>query len=116
MMDEIQRRLLEEVAGLHEVPEGAYNIRANGKLDSRNTTANIDIISKEDGSGIDIRIKEGTKNESVHIPVVLSESGLTETVYNDFHVGADADVVIIAGCGIHNCGEQSSETSKSLAD
>ena len=70
MMDEIQKRLLEEVADLHEVPEGAYNIRANGKSAARNTTANIDIESKEDGSGITIRIKEGTKNESVHIPVV----------------------------------------------
>ena len=109
MMDEIQRRLLEEVAGLHEVPEGAYNIRANGKLDSRNTTANIDIISKEDGSGIDIRIKEGTKNESVHIPVVLSQSGLKEVVYNDFYVGDDCDVTIVAGCGIDNCGVQDAQ-------
>ncbi len=109
MMDEIQRRLLEEVAGLHEVPEGAYNIRANGKLDSRNTTANIDIISKEDGSGIDIRIKEGTKNESVHIPVVLSQSGLKEVVYNDFYIGDDCDVTIVAGCGIDNCGVQDAQ-------
>lgn len=108
-MDEIQRRLLEEVAGLHEVPEGAYNIRANGKLDSRNTTANIDIISKEDGSGIDVRIKAGTKNESVHIPVVLSQSGLKEVVYNDFYIGEDCDVTIVAGCGIDNCGVQDAQ-------
>ncbi len=111
MIDEIQKTLLAQVADLHQVPEGAYNIRANGAMAGRNTTANIDIVSKEDGSGIDIYIKPGTRKESVHIPVVLSESGLTETVYNDFHVGADADVVIIAGCGIHNCGEQSSEHS-----
>ena len=91
------------------MPEGAYNIRANGQTASRNTTANIDIVSKEDGSGIDIRIRPGTKNESVHIPVVLSESGLKETVYNDFYIGEDADVVIVAGCGIHNCGSQDSE-------
>lgn len=108
-MDEIQKRLLAEVAGLHEVPEGAYNIRANGRMAARNTTANIDILSKEDGSGIDIRIKPGTKRESVHIPVVLSESGLKETVYNDFFVGAGSDVVIVAGCGIDNCGQQDSE-------
>ncbi len=108
-MDQIQQRILEEVAGLHEVPEGAYNIRANGKMAGRNTTANIDIISKADGSGIDIRIKAGTKKESVHIPVVLSESGLKEVVYNDFYIGEDSDVVIIAGCGIHNCGVQDSE-------
>lgn len=109
MMDQIQKRLLEEVADLHEVPEGAYNIRANGKSAARNTTANIDIESKEDGSGIIIRIKEGTKNESVHIPVVLSQSGLKEVVYNDFYIGNDCDVTIVAGCGIDNCGVQDSE-------
>ncbi len=109
MVDEIQMTILEQVADLHAVPEGAYNIRANGQTASRNTTANIDIVSKEDGSGIDIRIRPGTKKESVHIPVVLSESGLKETVYNDFYIGEDADVVIVAGCGIHNCGSQDSE-------
>lgn len=108
-MDEIQKRILAEVADLHTVPEGAYNIRANGKTAARNTTANIDITPKPDGSGIDIQIKPGTKNESVHIPVVLSESGLKETVYNDFFVGADSDVVIVAGCGIDNCGVQDAE-------
>ena len=77
-MDEIQKRLLTEVADLHDVPEGAYNIRANSQMAGRNTTANIDIVSKTDVSGIDIKIKPGTKNESVHIPVVLSESGLKE--------------------------------------
>lgn len=110
-MDAIQRELLDQVAGLHEVPEGAYNIRANGELAGRNTTANIDIITKEDRSGIDIRIKPGTRKESVHIPVVLSESGLKESVYNDFFVGEDCDITIIAGCGIHNGGSQASEHS-----
>lgn len=109
MIDEIQKRILEEVADLHEVPEGAYNIRANSKMAGRNTTANIDIINKEDGSGIDIKIKPGTVNESVHIPVVLSESGIKETVYNDFYIGEGSDVVIVAGCGIHNCGNQDSQ-------
>ena len=108
-LDEIQKRIIAEVADLHEVPLGAYNFRANSQLAGRNTTANIDIISTEDGSGIDIRIKPGTKHESVHIPVVLSQSGLKETVYNDFYVGADSDVVIVAGCGIDNCGAQDSE-------
>lgn len=108
-MDKIQQALIEQVADLHTVPEGAYNIRANGKLAGRNTTANIDIITKEDKPGIDIVIKPGTKNESVHIPVVLSESGLKDMVYNDFYVGADADVTIVAGCGIHNCGVDTSE-------
>lgn len=108
-MDEIQKRLLAEVADLHEVPEGAYNIRANGKSEARNSTANIEIVSKESGEGIDIKIKPGTKNESVHIPVVMSQSGLKEVVYNDFYIGDDADVVIVAGCGIDNCGTQDSE-------
>lgn len=109
MLDEIQKRLIEEVAGLHEVPEGAYNIRANGKMAARSTTANIDIVTKEDGSGIDIRIAPDTKHESVHIPVVLSKSGIKETVYNDFYIGDGSDVVIVAGCGIDNCGNQDSE-------
>ena len=108
-LDAIQKRLIEEIADLHSVPSGAYNFRANGELAGRNTTANIDIVSKDDGSGIDIRIKPGTRNESVHIPVVLSASGLKETVYNDFYIGEDCDVVIVAGCGIDNCGSQDSE-------
>ncbi|MBR3743201.1 MAG: SufD family Fe-S cluster assembly protein [Clostridia bacterium] len=108
-MDTIQKRILEEVAGLHEVPEGAYNIRANGESAGRRSTANIEITSKPEGAGIDVRIRPGTKRESVHIPVVLSESGLKETVYNDFYIGEDSDVVIVAGCGIHNCGSQDSQ-------
>ncbi len=108
-MDKIQERILAEVADLHKVPEGAYNIRTNGQTSSRNTTANIDITSKTDVSGIDIRVKPGTKKESIHIPVVLSESGIQEIVYNDFYIGDDCDIVIVAGCGIHNCGNQDSK-------
>ncbi len=108
-MNEIEKKILEEVADLHEVPMGAYNFRVNSKLDSRNTTDNIDIRTKTDKSGIDIFVKPGTKNESVHIPVVISASGLTETVYNDFYIGEGADVLIVAGCGISNCGSQDSE-------
>ena len=108
-MEKIQKDLLEKIADLHGTPEGAYNIRANGALGGRNTTANIDIVTKEDKPGIDIIIKPGTKNESVHIPVVISQSGLTDLVYNDFFIGDDADVVIIAGCGIHNSGDKASE-------
>lgn len=108
-MDEIQKRILSEVAGLHDVPEGAYNIRANGKSAGRASTANIEIIPREDGQGLTVKIKPGTKNESVHIPVVMSESGIKETVYNDFYIGDDADVVIVAGCGIDNCGNQDSQ-------
>jgi Fe-S cluster assembly scaffold protein SufB len=108
-MDDIQKMLLEQVADLHDVPAGAYNIRTNGISSARAITANIDITTKTDKSGIDITIKPGTKKESVHIPVVLSQSGLKEMVYNDFYIGDDSDVVIIAGCGIHNCGDQDSQ-------
>ena len=108
-LDEIQKRLIAEVAGLHKVPIGAYNFRANSQLAGRNSTANIEISSKDAGTGIDIKIKDNTKNESVHIPVVLSASGLTETVYNDFYIGENCDVVIVAGCGIDNCGSSNSE-------
>ena len=107
--DEIQLRLLSEVADLHSVPEGAYNIRSNGESAGRVSTSNIEIIPKENGSGLDIHIKPGTKNESVHIPVVMTKSGLKELVYNDFHIGEGADVVIVAGCGIDNCGPDDSE-------
>ena len=104
MIDEIGKSLLKEVADLDALPVGAYNVRVNGESSERNTTANIDIVSKTDKSGIDIIIKSGTKNESVHIPVILSQSGMKEMVYNDFYVGEDCDVTIVAGCGIHNCG------------
>ena len=110
-MDAIQKNLLKQVADLEKIPVGAFNIRANGQLDSRNTTANIDIVTKEDKPGIDIKIKPGTKNESLHIPVILTQSGLKESVYNDFFIGDDCDVTIIAGCGIHNGGKEGSEHS-----
>ncbi len=102
-MDKIQENLLAEIADLHGIPEGAYNIRANGQLAGRNCTANIEISTKTDKPGIDIKIKPGTKNESVHIPVILDKNGMKDNVYNDFFVGEGADVVIVAGCGIH-CG------------
>jgi Fe-S cluster assembly scaffold protein SufB len=107
-LSEIQKQLLLEIADLETVPKGAYNIRANGESAGRSTTANIDIVTKTDKPGIDIIIKPGTKNESIHIPVIISQHGLKEMVYNDFIVGEDADVTIIAGCGIHNCGDQDS--------
>ena len=110
-MDKIQQDLLREVAGIHEVPEGAYSLRINGKLHGKNSSENIAIVTKEDKPGIDIYIKAGTKNESVHIPVILSQTGLKELVYNDFHIGEDADVTIVAGCGIHNGGAETSEHS-----
>ena len=108
-MDAIQKEMLAKIADLHAVPAGAYNFRVNGEGVGRNTTEHIDIVTKTDKPGIDIIIKPGTKNESVHIPVVLSQSGLKESVYNDFFIGEDCDVTIIAGCGIHNSGDSDSE-------
>ena len=106
-MDQIERNLLKEIADIEKTPQGAYNLRANGKKAERKTTANIDIVSKPDKDGIDIIIKANTKNESVHIPVVITQSGLKDVVYNDFYVGKNADVTIVAGCGIHtpSCGD-----------
>ncbi|MCD8248668.1 MAG: SufD family Fe-S cluster assembly protein [Lachnospiraceae bacterium] len=108
-MDQLQMHMLQMVADLHSIPEGAYNIRDNGTLAGRNTTANIDIVSKKNKPGIDIIVKPGTKNESVHIPVIVSQSGLKDLVYNDFYIGEDADVTIVAGCGIHCGGSQDTE-------
>ena len=110
-MDSIQKKLLEEVAELHDVPQGAYSLRINGSLYGKNSSENIEIVAKEDKPGIDIYIKPGTKKESLHIPVILSQSGLKELVYNDFHIGEDCDVTIVAGCGIHNGGSEASEHS-----
>lgn len=107
-MDAIQRELLMQVTGLHEIPVGAYNIRSNGQSIERRSTGNIEIITREDKKGIEIHIKPGTKKESVHIPVIMSQSGLEEVVYNDFYIGEGADVTIIAGCGIHNGGDAAS--------
>ena len=110
-MDAIQKSLLAQVSGLHDIPEGAYNIRSNGQAAGRRSTAHIEITPKSDLPGIDIRILPGTKNESVHIPVILSQSGLKDTVYNDFFVAEGCDVTIVAGCGIHNDGAATSEHS-----
>ncbi|MBR5337787.1 MAG: SufD family Fe-S cluster assembly protein [Lachnospiraceae bacterium] len=107
-MDAIQKELLAQIADLHEVPQGAYNLRVNSQGAGRNTTENIDIVTKKDKDGIDIIIKPGTKHESVHIPVLIAQTGLEELVYNDFYIGEDADVTIVAGCGIHNGGDKSS--------
>ncbi len=110
-MNHVDIDLLRAIADLETVPQGAYNIRKNGALDGRHNTANIEIVTKtEEGKpGIDIHIKAGTKNESVHIPVILTETGVKETVYNDFFIGEDCDVTIVAGCGIHNSGCETSQ-------
>lgn len=107
-MNNTELELLKIVADMEGTPEGAFNIRANGGLAERRVTENVDIVTKTDKSGIDIIVKPGTKNEKIHIPVIISETGLSELVYNDFYIGEDADVEIIAGCGIHNCGGEES--------
>ncbi|MCQ2555587.1 MAG: SufD family Fe-S cluster assembly protein [Clostridia bacterium] len=109
MLNKDQLELLNEIAGITCNPGGAINIRANGQLAERNVTENINIRTKEDKPGIDIIVKAGTKGETVYIPVVIDESGMTDVVYNDFFIGEDADVTIVAGCGIHNCGEHDSQ-------
>lgn len=101
-MDNIDLGLLKEIADMEETPKGAYNIRKNGQGVERQITKNINIVTKKDKAGIDVFVKENTKFEFVHIPVIITESGLTDVVYNDFYIGKNADVVIIAGCGIHN--------------
>ena len=108
-MNNIDKELLKEIVDIDENINGAYNIRKNGKGIERKITENINIVTKEEVSGIDIFIKENTKKEFVHIPVIITESGLHDVVYNDFYIGKNADVVIIAGCGIHNDHHENSQ-------
>ena len=111
-MDELEKMLLMQIADLHKVPDGAYNIRKNGEADGRRSTPHIRIEQRADKKpGIDILISSQAQGESVHIPVVITETDYRETVYNDFYVEEGADVLIIAGCGIHNCGQATSEHS-----
>lgn len=105
----VERFILKKVSDIDSIPKGAFNIRENGKGIMRNTTENIDIVTKKDKPGIDIYVKANTKGETVHIPVVITESGVKDLVYNDFHIGENAEVLIVAGCGIHNTGCETSE-------
>ena len=108
-LSKMQKDLLMQIADIESVPTGAYNIRTDGQSAERNVTANIDIITKTDKPGIDIYIKPNTKNERVDLPVLITKSGLTDLVYNDFYIGEGADVIIVAGCGICNTGHEKSE-------
>ena len=108
-MNQVDIQLLREIADLERTPQGAYNIRKNGQLEGRSNSANITIDSKTDKPGIDIHIAPGTKHESVHIPVIVTQTGLKDLVYNDFYIGEDCDVDIVAGCGIHNSGCETAE-------
>ena len=109
MLNDVQKHILEIVADMAGIPDGAVNIRSDGKKAFRQNSEHIEITSKTDKDGIDIRIAPFTKHENVHIPVVLTESGRHDMVYNDFFVGEGAEVRIVAGCGIHNCGDCDSE-------
>ena len=108
-MNKVDKRMLEAVADLHEIPQGAFSLRKNGESAERRSSANIIIEPKKDKPGIDITVKAGTKNESVHIPVIITEAGVNDLVYNDFYIEEDSDVLIVAGCGIHNSGDSKSE-------
>ncbi len=107
-MNNTELELLKIIADMDGTPAGAFNIRSNGSLAERHITENVNIVTKTDKPGIDIIVKPNTKNEKIHIPVIISESGLEEIVYNDFIIGDGADVEIVAGCGIHNCGDEES--------
>lgn len=108
-MNKIDRDLIAAVSDLHGVPQGVYNIRKNGESIARNDNEEIRIVPKEKGNGIDIYVKDGVKNRSIHMPVIITQSGLSDLVYNDFYIGKDAEVFIVAGCGIHNAGDKRSQ-------
>lgn len=108
-LEEVDKALLKEISNLDEIYKGSYNIRKNGKGIERKITENINIVTKKEQSGIDIIVKDDTKFEYVYIPVIITESGLTDLVYNDFYIGKNSKVVIVAGCGIHNNSEANSE-------
>ncbi len=105
----VDKGLLDKISDVENLRKGAYNIRKNGKGIERKITDNINIAVKEDKSGIDIFVKANTKFEYVYIPVIITESGLSDVVFNDFYIGENANVTIVAGCGIHNCSSQDSE-------
>jgi Fe-S cluster assembly scaffold protein SufB len=108
-LSKLDSKLLQEIANLHSIPKGAVNIRKDGEGVLRQSSANIEIIPKQDKPGINIIVKPGTKNEAVHIPVILTKTGLKDLVYNTFIIGEDSDVTVVAGCGIHNGGDQISQ-------
>ena len=108
-MNSTELNMLKEIADLHEIPQGAFSLRKDGESAERRSSENIIIEPKKDKPGIDITVKPGTKNESVHMPVIITKTGVEDLVYNDFYIGEDADVLIVAGCGIHNSGDKKSE-------
>ena len=101
-MNDTDKNLLKEISDSDIEQADAYNIRKNGKGVSRKTNPYIDIVPKEDNQGIDVYVKENTLLSIIHVPVLLTESGLKDVVYNDFHIGKNSNVIILAGCGVHN--------------
>lgn len=101
-MNNLEQSLFEKLTDLHKIPSGAFNLRRNGQSESRNSTEEIEIRPKKDKKGIDVFVKPNVKGKSVHIPVIITVGGLEDLVYNDFYIGENADVLIVAGCGIHN--------------
>lgn len=108
-LDKVTQAILKYIdeAGFRQ--EGAFNLRHNGMALCHGDSEHVRIVRKEDKPGIDIYIDGETDGEEVHIPVVLDASGFTDRVYNDFHIADGANVVIIAGCGIHNDGHADSQ-------
>jgi Fe-S cluster assembly scaffold protein SufB len=109
MLSEIEKQVLEAISDTHNIPQVAYNLRKNGESVDRKVDEDITIVTKNDKPGIDVFIKPGTKNKSVHIPVIISKAGINDVVYNSFDIGEDSDVLIVAGCGIHNPGNEGSQ-------
>ena len=100
-MNNITEKLLELVSDFKGSFNGAYNIRENGKCAGRVSSKNIKIESKTDKPGLDIKVLPGTKGEVVYIPACVTKGGVDDLVYNDFFIGEDSDIVIVAGCGVH---------------
>lgn len=100
-MNNLEQKLFEKLTDLHKIPSGAFSLRKNGESNIQ-TSKEIEIVKKSDKNGIDIIVKPNVINKSVHIPVIITVGGLNDLVYNDFYIGENSDVVIVAGCGIHN--------------
>lgn len=108
-MNDITKKMLETVADLFDAPKGAYNIREDGQCAGRQSSENISIEPKKDKPGIDIVIDSAAQGETVYIPACVTHSNVNDLVYNDFYVHKNADVIIVAGCGVHADGEENAQ-------
>jgi len=100
-MNNLEKSLFEKLTDLHKLPSGAFSLRKNGNSEIT-STKEIEIRPKKNKKGIDVIVKPNVKGKSVHIPVIITVGGLEDLVYNDFYIGENSDVLIVAGCGIHN--------------